>query len=497
MEQPGGARESRTRAGWETRVGRGRAALVLLGPAMFLAVYFAPAFGPASDPSGISFPLTHQGKAAIGLALMAALWWIFEVVPIGVTGLAVGAMQPLFFIRPAREAFRDFLDPALMFVFGLIIFGVAFTRSGLARRLAYKTMAMAGESASLVLLGCMLLTAALSHFFIHTAVVAAVFPLLVGVSTFYDETGKPTNFGKSLFLGMAFASGAGSIVSLLGSARAPVALGIFSEFTGKNVDFLEFSKTMAVVAWPVVLLVWAYLSVALKPEKGVMPGLRKRAGELSARMGPITAQEIILAVLLLFAALMMSLQSFLPPLRFLDRPAIIVSCAVLLFVFRVLAIKDLEAVPWNIVLLFGGAFSLGLCLWQTGAAKWLALNLVALLGPGHGTAFLVVTALSMLLVTNVIMNVVTISVLLPIALIASTFFGFGPGLILYLALAVAGMPFLLLSGVASNLIACESRQFTAVEFFRHGAVATLILLFVLAIAVRFIWPLLGMNPFAG
>ena len=169
----------------------------------------------------------------------------------------------------------------------------------------------------------------------------------------------------------------------------------------------------------------------------------------------------------------------------------------MLFVFRVLAIKDLEAVPWNIVLLFGGAFSLGLCLWQTGAAKWLALNLVALLGPGHGTAFLVVTALSMLLVTNVIMNVVTISVLLPIALIASTFFGFGPGFILCLALAVAGMPFLLLSGGASNLIACESRHFTAVEFFRHGAVATLILLFVLAIAVRFIWPLPGMNPFAG
>ena len=53
-------------------------------------------------------------------------------------------------------------------------------------------------------------------------------------------------------------------------------------------------------------------------------------------------------------------------------------------VFKILKIEDLEATSWNIILLFGGAMSLGYCLVQTGAADWMeklgnALNWLLLL----------------------------------------------------------------------------------------------------------------------
>ena len=46
----------------------------------------------------------------------------------------------------------------------------------------------------------------------------------------------------------------------------------------------------------------------------------------------------------------------------------------LFFLFGVLTIKELEEIPWNIILLFSGAMSIGFCLWKTGAAKWMAVN---------------------------------------------------------------------------------------------------------------------------
>ena len=57
---------------------------------------------------------------------------------------------------------------------------------------------------------------------------------------------------------------------------------------------------------------------------------------------------------------------------------------------------------------------------------------------------------------------------------------------------VFGLPFLLLVGAAPNAIAYESGQFTAGEFFTYGILASIILMVVVAFAVYFIWPLMGM-----
>jgi sodium-dependent dicarboxylate transporter 2/3/5 len=64
--------------------------------------------------------------------------------------------------------------------------------------------------------------------------------------------------------------------------------------------------------------------------------------------------------------------------------------------------------------------------------------------------------------------------------------------ILYVSLAAAGMPFLLLVGAAPNAIAYQSRQFNAGEFFMAGVPASLLLMVVLALFVIWIWDWMGM-----
>ena len=122
-----------------------RLLFILLGLVAFVVVYTLDPLPDAIDPKGEHFALSREGKAAIALFLLAGIWWVFEVIPIGVTGLLIGIVQALFLIRPAKVAFKDFMDPSVLFIFGSLIIGMVFTKVGLTKRLAYKMLTIVGE----------------------------------------------------------------------------------------------------------------------------------------------------------------------------------------------------------------------------------------------------------------------------------------------------------------------------------------------------------------
>ena len=85
-----------------------------------------------------------------------------------------------------------------------------------------------------------------------------------------------------------------------------------------------------------------------------------------------------------------------------------------------------------------------------------------------------------------------IAISLPVALVIAPYLGVSPEVILYASLVVAGMPFLLLVGAAPNAIAYDSGQFTTGEFFGWGIPASIMLMIVVGLSVRFLWPMMGM-----
>lgn len=465
---------------------------ILLGLGLFFTVYYMPQWKDAVDPAGKVFPLSREGKGAIALFLLAGIWWVFEVVPIGVTSIAIGVFQALFSIRPAKDAFKDFMDPSVMFIFGSVVVGLAFTKSGLTKRIAYKMLELVGERTSMILLGCLVVTAGLAHFMAHTAAAATVFPILLAIYALYGEGDKQSKFGKALFIGMAYAAGAGSIVTFLGAARGPAAAGMFKEFTGRDVGFFELTKYMFPVGWAMVFLIWGYLMIFLKPEKNVIHGLKDKVKRLSKELGPMSFNEKFVIATVMLVVIVMAMQSFVPALKHLDRAAIMLVSTLLFFIFRVLTVKELEEIPWNIILLFSGAMSIGFCLWKTGAAQWMAVNWLVMFQKAHWIVFVLSIASFVLLMTNVIMNVAAIAISLPVSLVVAGYLGVAPDVIFYASLVTAGMPFLLLIGAAPNAIAYESKQFTTGEFFKHGIPMSIVLIVVLAVAIITIWPLTGM-----
>ncbi|MFZ5564905.1 MAG: SLC13 family permease [Thermodesulfobacteriota bacterium] len=466
------------------------------GIVLFAAVYYSPPWPDAVDPAGEHFVLSATGKGALAVFLLAGTWWVFEVVPIGVTSLAIGVLQVLFMVRPAKVAFKDFMDPSVLFIFGSIVIGLVFTKVGLTKRLAYKMLSIVGERTSMIYLGCFVVTAALTHIMAHTAVAATIFPLLVAIYSLYGEGEKPTKFGKGLFIGMAYVAGAGSIVTLLGAARGAVAIGFFKDIMNREIGFFELSYYMLPIGWLMTFLLWGFFMIVCKPEKSTIPGLKQKAKDLYAGLGPITGREILAALIVVGCILALALTAILtamvPGFNAPDKTAMILVSTILFFIVGILDINDLEGIPWNIILLFAGAMSIGFCLWETGAAKWLAINWLTMFQKANWFVFIMSIVFFVMVMTNFIMNVAAIAISLPVALVIAPYLNVAGEVILFSALVAAGMPFLLLVGAAPNAIAYDSKQFTPGEFFMYGIPASIILMLVTGFAVYVLWPLMGM-----
>ncbi len=291
---------------------------------------------------------------------------------------------------------------------------------------------------------------------------------------------------------MAYVAGAGSIVTLLGAARGAVAIGFFNDIMNQDISFFQLTYYMFIPGWLMTFALWGFFMIFFKPEKKTIPGLRKKAKELNAQLGKITKNEILAIVVVLAVIIFLALRSFIPELKIFHKTAIVLLSTVIFFLTKILDQSDLEEIPWNIILLFAGAMSIGFCLWETGAAKWLAVNWLVMFRESSAFVFVMSIAFFVMIMTNFIMNVAAIAISLPVALVIAPYLGVAGEVILYASLVTAGMPFLLLVGAAPNAIAYDSKQFTTGEFFLYGVPASIMLMAVVALCVMVIWPILGM-----
>lgn len=472
-----------------------RTLFIVIGLAFFFLFYFMNELPDAVDPAGKHFPLPPQGRMALGLFLMAAVWWIFEVMPIGATAIAIGLFQVIFGIRTSDQALKDFMDPSVWFIFGSVVMGLAFAHSGLTRRMAYKMLGVVGENTNFILLGTFIIVTGMTLLMAHTAVAAALFPLLMAIHSLYSDTDEPTRFGKGLFIGMAWTAGAGSIITYLGAARGVAAAGMFKKFTGgTEIGFFELSYYMAPLGLIMVFFIWLVVIFCFKPERPRIEGLRERVTALARELGPMNSREklVLIMVAVVLGLFMMKSFSPIPFFKDMDRAAIMMVSTLGFFLLRVLRVEEMESIPWNIILLFGGAMSIGYCLYDTKAAEWMAVSWVSWFQHAPWLLFVVAIAFFVLCLTNFIMNVAAIAITLPISLVIAGYLGVAPHVIFFASLATAGMPFNLLIGAAPNAIAYESRQFTAGEFFIYGWIPSVILMAFLAVLCYFVWPFMGM-----
>ncbi len=420
--------------------------------------------------------LTYDGKMMIGVLFFAAFLFITEALPIGVSGLLVMVIPPVLGVFDAREVFGFFGNEAIFLLIGAFILAAGFQKSGLHRRVAVRFLRHFGTSPRLYVLGVLLLGSLLSLIMSEHGVVVLLLPIVAYTLT---HMGGGENLRKAGMIALAYGCSIGSVGTLLGCARNPYTIAFLHETAGISVSFSEWAVMALPVVFAMIPVVWLSLTTVLPPE-------RVRVETPREDFGPLDSMEMRAAVIIATTVLMLLFT------RDLGVAVVVLIGAVAMFVAGVLEWKDAErAIPWGVVLLYGGAITIGKGMYLTGASVWLATRLLAITGENPQVVLLFLIIITMLL-TEAMSNTAAVAVMLPVgAGLAQVVTGLNV-LVTSVAIALAGgFAFMLVIGTPGNLITYSTGYFTQKDLIRSGIVANLWGMTVIFIVANTLWKALG------
>src|SRR5258705_6646551 len=458
-------------------VGRGlsdppdRKALILLAAtALLFAIYALPTPLPL-ERAGNLIPLTVNGKACLAIMAFAVTLWVTEAMPFAATSLLVVLMIPAFGIADFRSVVRtSFGDPVITFFIGVLILAAAFTQSGLGTRLTYLVLRHVGTSTSRVLLGFLIVGALMSMWITDIAVAAILLPLAVGLLREAGLRPGESNFGRALMIATAFGPLIGGIATPAGTAANLVAIAQLKQLANVDVSFVRWMGLGVPASLLMVPLAWWILLWLFPPELDRLPvGLDVLRDPLPD-LGPLRPGER--RTLLVFAAgIVLWLVTALPV------EAVGLGAGVALFLpgLRVLSWKEAEAgVEWGGVMLIVAGLSLGLVVFDSGAARWLAWVLLGQITsiPDVLRPFIIVLAVAgvhMLFSSHTL----TPTIIIPILVALATDLHLDPWMTVAPAAFTSSLAFILVSEGPTTIIPYSGGYFSIRDMAKAGIVMTI------------------------
>ena len=134
-------------------------------------------------------------------------------------------------------------------------------------------------------------------------------------------------------------------------------------------------------------MIWKLLGRIFPSEvKGIKGGKEVVSSKLES-MGPLSKNEKITAIILLFTIGLWVTTQFTG----LNSYSIALIGAALYFIAGIINWQDAQKnIDWGLIIFFGGALSLGYALLNTGAAAWLIKGLLAMMGSDPSTILIMV-----------------------------------------------------------------------------------------------------------
>jgi sodium-dependent dicarboxylate transporter 2/3/5 len=438
----------------------------------------------APTPNGLS----HQGKSALAVFVFCGILWTTAALPLSVTSMLAIALLPVFGAMDASRVFSLFGNRAVFFILGAFVLAAAMMSSGLSTRLALFFLRWFDATPRLLVVGVTVSCAFMSLWMPEHAVAALMFPIVLEIATALKIRPGSSNFGKALFLGLAWGSVTGGVTTMLGGARNPLAIGILREEYGLTIGFTQW----VVASFPIsCLLLGTVLLVILKffpPEIKDARAAREALAEKARALGRMSRSEKkVLAVTLgTIGAWMILGEDFgLATIALLGASA--------LFLIRAINWDDVENyVNWGVILMYGGAIALASAIEITGAAKWMVSGILEYFSPGP-YVLLALLAVIVLVITEIMSNAAVVALVLPIAFeLAAKTGSISPQAVVLAVALVAGLGYCLPIGTPPNAIAYSSGFFRLRDSIRVGLILDIMSLVIFIIVAKFYWPMIGL-----
>lgn len=414
-------------------------------------------------------------------AVLVAVWWVTEALPIPATSLVPIVLLPALGIVKGEQVAAAYMNSSIMLFLGGFIIALAMERCNLHRRLALAIIGILGGSRRRIVLGFMSATALLSMWISNTATTMMMLPIAVAVlsGTSSDDSAKGTGddrFALALLLGVAYGASIGGIGTLIGTPPN-IVLARIHAMAFPDAPPVTFSRWLVMGLPATVLLftstyfVLTRWPVRLSAEGGIgnLGFLRIAKSEL----GPIRAEERRTALVFALTALLWMTRAGFDLGRFkvpgwaellhladwVDDGTVAVGMALTLFLIprgegapgRLMDWKTAGRLPWGVLLLFGGGFALADGFQKSGLSAWLGEWLK---GTSNIPLTLVVAGVCTLVtfMTELTSNTATANVILPVLAATAAATGLPPLVLMVPATLSASCAFMLPVGTPPNAI---------------------------------------------
>lgn len=454
--------------------------------------------------------------AMFAILLWICVWWMTEAVPVAITALLPLFLFPLLQIATADEVAKAYMNDTISLFLGSFILALAVQKYNCHKRLALKTLLVLGgekmDPRSL-LLGFCAGPAFVSMFMSNTAVAVMMIPMAVGVvqkvqnplmgapsdpprnrkhqkSPSDEESGyggiEPgetssqfaskalSEYSKGVVLAVGYAVGVGGMATLTGTGPNLVFSGIFRSLfpEAEPVTYTQWLMFGFPLGIFFLLLLWFILCVMYCPSAAVpvvsaslsRSAIQKEYDSLGA-MDSAEKTVVSLFTVLAFMWMTRATNGDVPGWGsyfhgYADDGTVSILMAMFLFILpfrnragqKLMNWGDCKKLPWDIVLVLGGGFSLAEGIRQSGLSEWIAAHLDFL----HSIPYLLITpsvAVIVAIVTEFTSNNATATIFLPLLAEVSLSLNIHPLFLMVTATLASSFSFMLPIATPPNAVA--------------------------------------------
>ena len=480
----------------QSAVLRRRLGWVVVSGLLMAAVILIPLPQSILSPQGAQ--LTGQGRVVLGVLLFCLTMWITEPIPFHIAGLLGMILLALLgadsFVNIVKLGFGN--DTVLFFI-GVLTLAACITHSGLGRRISILILRITGNKTSFIILGFLFAGALIGMWITTLAAAAMLMPLARSIAE--EEKLQPgkSRFGKALFIAVAWGALIGGAGSPAGGGANSLAIGFVRDMLNIEITFAGWMLYGVPCMLLLILPAWRILLFFFRPEVKTISRTAEELRDDYEHLPPMTHnQRSTLFIFILTVVLWLlskSLGTFLHISIPTSLPAVLGACLFFMPGVTDMEWKDAEKdISWSGILLIGSGISLGMLVYTSGAAQWLAILLLGRIDKLP----IAVQIISIILIVSILKlglssNTVTATVVIPIMIALASQLGLSPLSVVIPAAMTLNIAFILVTSTPTSVIPYATGYFSIADMAKAGTVMTLAAAPIMTFAIYFIGQLAG------
>lgn len=480
--------------------GRGQAIGFWIGLAGFLFLLLVPI-----DAGNV------PASRLAAVALLMAVWWVSDAIPLFATALLPLALFPTLGILGGGETAPIYFNSTIVLFIGGFLIALTMEKWELHRRIALTIIHAVGGGPARIVLGFMLAAAFLSMWISNTATAVMMVPIGLAIVLQIEAEFDPQRthrFSVGLMIGIAYACSVGGLTTLVGTPPNLSFVRIFAilfpdappiAFGQWIVMALPIGAVMLAIAWVLITRVFYRTPADVTVDDEVVRGELASLGRISYEEKWVLGVFVTTAVLWVFRvdlqlgiAVVPGWSRLLPIPDFVDDGTVAMTMASLMFFIptrnrssgarRLMERDVIPRLPWNIVLLFGGGFALAAGFQRTGLALIIG-NQFEALGSLPPFVMILLVCVAITFLTELTSNLATTEMILPILAAIAVTTETHPLLLMIPATLSASCAFMMPVATPPNAIVFGSDRISVGEMARVGIVLNLVGALVIATVV--------------